>query len=161
MIRLDGITSYYNNAVKLSGTNDIKFVSKNNNSAIDFESFLKLLTTQLQNQDFMNPVNDSENMAQMAQLSILQQMQEVTKNSRHGYAASLLGKVVSVSTVSEKGITTVDTGYVDGVSLKGDELKIIVNGSSYAISDITHVYDPAYYLTEQYGKGNRQQEGND
>ncbi len=156
---MDGINSYYSSAAKASGADDIKFVNRRDNASIDFESFLNLLITQLQNQDFTNPVNDAEYMSQMAQLSILQQMQEVTKNSQQGYAASLLGKVVSVSKVSDSGIMTEDTGYVDSVSLKGEELKINVNGRFYAISDIMQVYDTTYYLTEQYN--NSQSAGND
>jgi flagellar basal-body rod modification protein FlgD len=149
---LDSINSYYY-TTGAGRANDVKFVDRKDNTAIDFESFLNILIAQLRNQDFTNPVNDAEYMAQMAQLSILQQMQEVTRRSQQSYASSLLGKIVSVTRVSESGMTTEDTGYVDSVLLKGDELKIVVNGISYSLNEVTRVYDNGYYLVDQYNNG--------
>jgi len=43
-------------------------------SALDFDAFLKLLITQLQNQNPLEPMKDTEFIAQMAQFSALEQM---------------------------------------------------------------------------------------
>lgn len=45
--------------------------------ALDRDAFLKLLTTQLSNQDPLNPTEDREFIAQMAQFSSLEQMQNL------------------------------------------------------------------------------------
>ena len=42
--------------------------------ALDFDAFLKLLITQLQNQNPLEPMKDTEFIAQMAQFSALEQM---------------------------------------------------------------------------------------
>lgn len=49
------------------------------NSTLGKDAFLQLLITQLQNQDPTNPMNDREFIAQMAQFSSLEQMQNMTK----------------------------------------------------------------------------------
>ena len=43
------------------------------------DAFLKILITQLQNQDPTSPMDDKEFIAQMAQFSSLEQMQNMTK----------------------------------------------------------------------------------
>ncbi|MCI2255436.1 flagellar hook assembly protein FlgD [Domibacillus sp. PGB-M46] len=48
------------------------------NSALGKDEFLKLLMTQLQNQDPMNPVEDKDFIAQMAQFTSLEQMVNMT-----------------------------------------------------------------------------------
>ncbi|WP_107942289.1 flagellar hook assembly protein FlgD [Metasolibacillus sp. FSL H7-0170] len=49
------------------------------NSTLGKDAFLQLLITQLQNQDPTNPMSDREFIAQMAQFSSLEQMQNMTK----------------------------------------------------------------------------------
>ncbi len=72
------------------------------------DEFLKLLITQLKQQDPLSPVQNTEFIAQMAQLTSLEQLQELNKNvnqlvelqeQNKGrqdllYAASLLGREV-------------------------------------------------------------------
>lgn len=49
-------------------------------NGLDKDAFLRLLTTQLSNQDPLNPMEDREFIAQLAQFSSLEQMQELNKN---------------------------------------------------------------------------------
>lgn len=47
---------------------------------LDKDAFLRLLTTQLANQDPLNPIEDREFIAQLAQFSSLEQMQNLNKS---------------------------------------------------------------------------------
>lgn len=49
------------------------------NNDLDKDAFLRLLTTQLANQDPLNPMEDREFIAQLAQFSSLEQMQNLNK----------------------------------------------------------------------------------
>jgi flagellar basal-body rod modification protein FlgD len=71
------------------------------------EDFLKLLVTQLQHQDPLSPVENAEFVAQLAQFSALEQMQNLNENvSQQGtliqslnnsVIAALVGRTVSIS----------------------------------------------------------------
>ena len=50
------------------------------NDNLDKDAFMKLLTTQLSNQDPLNPMEDREFIAQMAQFSSLEQMQNLNES---------------------------------------------------------------------------------
>ncbi len=49
-------------------------------NSLDKDAFLKLLVTQLANQNPLNPIEDREFIAQLAQFSSLEQMQNLNKN---------------------------------------------------------------------------------
>ncbi len=51
------------------------------------DAFLQLLVSQLRNQDPLNPVNDKEFLAQMAQFSSLEQMQNLNKSFEEGFVS--------------------------------------------------------------------------
>lgn len=57
--------------------------------------FMQLLVTQLRYQDPLNPMDDREFMAQMAQFSTLEQMAEQTRWSKMTYALGLVGEAVT------------------------------------------------------------------
>lgn len=64
-----------------------KFGQQNNTSIedkksndLDKDAFLRLLTTQLSHQDPLNPMEDREFIAQLAQFSALEQMQNLNEN---------------------------------------------------------------------------------
>ena len=105
------------------------------------DDFLKLLITQLQNQDPTSPMENTEFIAQMAQFSSLEQMTnmstEFTKLAnmlKSGEAVSLLGKNVEIA-AGESSIS----GVVEAVT-RGTNPQIKVNGMLYSMDQINAVY---------------------
>lgn len=105
------------------------------------DDFLKLLITQLQNQDPTSPMENTEFIAQMAQFSSLEQMTnmstEFTKLANmlnSGEAVSLLGKNVEIA-AGESSIS----GVVEAVT-RGTNPQIKVNGMVYSMDQINAVY---------------------
>ena len=69
---------------------------------IDRDMFLKLMVTQLKNQDPMNPTDSAEFLAQTAQFTSLEKLEEVADQSAQAYSAqmafgasSLVGRTVT------------------------------------------------------------------
>jgi flagellar basal-body rod modification protein FlgD len=91
--------------------------------ALDKEDFLRLLTTQLRNQDPLNPLSNADFVAQTAQFSSLEQLQNMNKalerlaaqSGGNGpvTASALLGRTVTVngSAVNLDGIRPASVGY--------------------------------------------------
>ena len=97
-------------------------------NSINQEDFIKLFLAQLQFQDPLEPVDNREFLAQLAQFSNLEQTQQTTKNTEGllvmgstSQALVLLNKTVEVS--SQAGTTT---GVITAVSFttSGPELSI-------------------------------------
>jgi flagellar basal-body rod modification protein FlgD len=75
-----------------------------NQDALDKDSFLKLLVTQLRNQDPLDPMQNTEFIAQLAQFSSLEQMQNVStgvndlkilmQSVNNSFATEMIGKDV-------------------------------------------------------------------
>lgn len=105
------------------------------------DDFLKLLITQLQNQDPTSPMENTEFIAQMAQFSSLEQMTnmstEFTKLANmlnSGEAVSMLGKSVELN-IGESSVT----GVVEAVT-RGTEPQVKVNGMLYSMDQVNAVY---------------------
>ena len=98
-------------------------------------SFLKLLTVQLQNQDPMKPMDDTQFIAQMAQFSSLQSMTQMQGNEQQIQAASYIGRNVTVNDVNGKSFT----GLVTAVDNSGSSPAIVINNVSYALSTVKRI----------------------
>jgi len=73
------------------------------------DDFLKLFVTQLSKQDPMNPVNDKEFIAQMAQFSALEQMNNVASNIselKSMQANTMVGKLITGKDVLSGNMVT-------------------------------------------------------
>lgn len=127
----------------ISGNNSVynNGVTKLSNDDLDKDAFLKILTAQLQYQDPMESMDNSEYIAQMAQFAALEQMQSLNENLSYSIGlqntqlgASLIGKEVKVV---REGITY--TGTVDKVSNFGRFLTIECEGEQYYIDEVVEI----------------------
>jgi flagellar basal-body rod modification protein FlgD len=107
------------------------------------EDFIKMMVTQLQNQDPMEPAKNQELLAQMSQIGQLQSatsLQESLKGmmlqNQIGSASALIGKTV-------QGLDSADdpvTGVVNSVKVAGDGVSLeLDNGKSLMLSRVTQI----------------------
>lgn len=87
-------------------------------------AFLSLLTTELQNQDPLNPMDSTQSVTQLAQFQALQSQvtladsfQSFQNNFSISQAASLIGLTVAVNTTDGAGNTSTQTGIVSGIQV--------------------------------------------
>lgn len=106
------------------------------------DDFLRILLTQLQNQDPISPIEDREFIAQLAQFSSLEQMTNLSKefsslsqsiNATQLY--QLLGKQVQIQTSNQ----SID-GVVSSITTGGNP-QIEVGGNYYDPADIIKIME--------------------
>ncbi|MGJ4788925.1 endoflagellar hook capping protein [Leptospira koniambonensis] len=120
--------------------------------ALGKDDFLKLLITQLSSQDPTNPVKDQDFIAQMAQFSSLEQMNNISQGigkMTNRQSFSLVGKIVSGPdfVTGENVVGTAGALFFDG---EGKSF-VRVNGRTVEIDAITLITDPAI-LNQQEGQ---------
>lgn len=118
-------------------------------SELGKEDFLKLLVTQMQYQDPLNPQADTDFIAQLAQFSSVEQMQNMNKTNTNSQAFSLVGKEVVVKTTNTKGEDTLIQGTVDYVTVKNGSAYLSIQDQLYSIDNLVTVMD-AYYVIQDY-----------
>lgn len=95
-------------------------------SELDMHTFMMLLTTQLANQNPLEPMNDRDFFAQMAQLGTVQGMDKLKQSMDVSQAAGLMGKTVTAvrpMTEGSSGTNDLVTGVVTRLT--------VVNGEYY------------------------------
>lgn len=102
------------------------------NATLGKDAFLKLLTTQLQHQDPLNPMEDSEFMGQMAQFSTLEQVtnmatanQSMADNLAFSKSVSLIGRTVTYTGEDDQP----KTGTVERVTTTDGKPALTVGGT--------------------------------
>jgi flagellar basal-body rod modification protein FlgD len=109
-------------------------------SKLDMNAFMKLLTVQLSKQNPLEPMNDRDFFAQMAQLGQVQGMDQLQKSMQVSQAASLMGRTVTaVRPMSESGLDAnyLATGVVTKMVVKNGEQRLIIqeaNGGEVEIA---------------------------
>lgn len=115
-----------------------------NTGELGKDDFLKLLITQVQNQDPMNPSTDTEFIAQMAQFSSLEQMQNLNASFSFSKGFSLIGKYVSAQvTNKDTGDTSYISGQVESARMSAGKVYVIVDGKEVDVDQVTDVSDTA------------------
>ncbi len=147
-------------------------------SSLGKDDFLKLLVTQMQNQDPLNPLDGSEYVAQLAQFSSLEQLtninsslsqnlsatQVMTQSIGNSLAATLVGKEVraSANAIQFSGTGTVSLGYNLGSDAGSVDVKVYdssgtlvrtIGGLSVDSGDHSFTWDGTNDAGTQLGAG--------
>ena len=112
----------------------------NDKNTLSIESYFKLLSAQLANQDMTNPMDNSEMMAQMTQMAMVQSLGTMTTNMKQemaltktSYLAGLIGKDVTAKVPESElkanpNAPKEKSGVIASVNLTGDEPSFRLEG---------------------------------
>ena len=118
------------------------------NSASDIQmDYMKLLVTELRNQNPLEPLDNNQMASQLAQFSQLQQLESMDSNfanilavNERTYANTLIGKDVSFMAEKLDGTKEVTSGTVDEVIINnGGEMRLTIGNHTATLRDIISV----------------------
>ena len=119
------------------------YTAKSNaKNTLTIESYFKLLSAQLAHQDMTNPMDNSEMMAQMTQMAMVQSLGTMTSNMKEEmaltkttYLAGLIGKDVTVKVPDadknpDPNAPKEKSGIIASVNMKGTEATFRIEGDT-------------------------------
>lgn len=112
------------------------------NAQMSMDDFYKIMAAQLKYQDPSSPVNSSDMLNQMAQMSMINSIENMNTMTMTTYATGMMGKDVTIAVKkTDSGKVKVEEvkGKVTGVNLSGKETTVWVNGKEYKVSQIMQV----------------------
>lgn len=141
--------------------NGVEINQPGEDTGLDFEDFLQLMVQQLQNQTMDNATDTSDMLNQLVQMSVVEMMSKVQTSidslveaNTLTYAASLVGKTVTIGVYDDQGNLQELVGEVTGTGTYQGSPVIFVGGEMYALSDIMAVGTlPAVPETPSEGEG--------
>ena len=110
---------------------------------LDKNAFLNLLVTQMRYQDPLNPTNDREFLAQMAQFTALEQMQNLNQNFSFSQGVSMVGKEIKAAVGNElTGEIQQIEGIVEGARQKNGKTFLVVGDQDIPLEKVQQVINP-------------------
>ncbi len=116
----------------------------NSNSTLGKEAFLQLLVAQMQYQDPLEPMDNTEYVSQLATFSQLESLQNMQTTLSNGQATDLVGKTVMVKVTDANGDTNLKAGVVDYVIFEGGTPYLVIDEEKYPYEDLDTVLSDDY-----------------
>ncbi|MGE5381118.1 MAG: flagellar hook capping FlgD N-terminal domain-containing protein [Methylocystaceae bacterium] len=145
-----------------TATSQTTTTTKSASTSLGKDDFLKLLITELQYQNPLEPLEDKDFIGQMANFSSLEQMQNLNKSfeslassnqdqtnslsliltqlisgNQLQQAAALIGKEVEYSVTDDAGGVTKATGNVESVTRENNTVYLNVDGKKVTLNQIS------------------------
>lgn len=121
--------------MEIISTNNVNSSSSQPNGEFKQEDYFSIIVAQLKNQDPTSPTDSSEFVNQMIMLSIMEDMNGISKNSERQMAMGMYGKEVGYIDSSGNYVT----GIVESIYINEDEPIVEANGVGLTIDQILSV----------------------
>lgn len=122
---MSSINTYYN----INGTSSSEN-QKNGSSYLGKDDFLKLLVTELRNQNPLEPMDSKEYIAQLAQFSSMEQMQNLNAQVASLSAVSAIGRTATALDDDGNEIS----GKINGVIFSNGKVDLIIGDDEKKIA---------------------------
>lgn len=127
--------------------NSLSFATNNQQSKdLGKDAFLKILVTQLQNQDATQPMKDGEFISQMSQLSVMEQLSNLNKSLTMFLYTQMDSQLTEYSSMIDKKVTWTnpetkvqESGIVKGVLYKDDLIYLKIGDQEILASSILSI----------------------
>lgn len=129
-----------------SSSNVQAAANKKADTSLGKDDFLRILVTQMQNQDPMQPMQDKDFIAQMAQFSSVEQLvnmsdQLTALRQNLGMASSMIGKTVQWYDYDDSGNMIQQSGKVDSIVIKDKAQYARVGNTDISLDNIVSIAD--------------------
>lgn len=108
------------------------------------DDFLQLLVAEMKYQDPLEPTSNTDYVAQYAQFSQVEAMQNMMNASELQTATNLVGKYVTMNVTSAAGVVDQVAGRVDYVNSQGGKTYLYIDGKPYNYDNLDTVWDDDY-----------------
>lgn len=108
-------------------------------SSLTMDDYFQLLAAQLQYQDSSNPMSNSEMMAQLTEMAMVEAMNTSTQTTIITYASGMLNKEATMIEIDPNtGYATGEqtTGIITGVNLSGSTPTLFIDGKEYSLAQL-------------------------
>ncbi|HLH74766.1 MAG TPA: flagellar hook capping FlgD N-terminal domain-containing protein [Chloroflexota bacterium] len=110
--------------------------------ALGQQQFLQLLVAQLKNQDPMQPMDNTQFVAELAQFSSLEALQQIESNQESSLGSQLLSQAMSLlgHKVTAKGSNgSPVTATVQGIQMKNSDVLLDLGSTTVHLSDVQEI----------------------
>lgn len=116
-------------------------ISTKKRGELDRDAFLRLLITQLKNQDPLNPMKDQEFIAQLATFSSLEQLNNLNKGMDKMTSQAMQQNLLTAVSMIGREVATTDgrRGIVSSVVTADNDIRLRVGEDSVSLSTIKEI----------------------
>lgn len=126
-------------ALENGGISTYTKTTREPNQELDKDAFLQLLVTQMKYQDPLNPMDNQQMMAQVAQFTALEQMKNVASTANKQLAHSMIGSYVQYTYKDTAGQNITDVAMVDYIKTSGEDVLLGVGEREIKVDEVEKV----------------------
>ena len=138
-----------NGEVVTSASQNSLSEKKTESTGMDKDAFLQLLVAQMKYQDPLEPTSNTEYIAQYAQFSQVEALNNMSTTMELSRYSSYVGKEVIIETSDSSGNSNQIRGYVDYVTFEEGKAYFSIEGNLYAAEDMVTVISNQYSSAEE------------
>mgnify|MGYP002853610791 CR=1 FL=1 len=134
--------------VTTASQNSLSTNKASETTGMDKDAFLQLLVAQMKYQDPLEPTSNTEYIAQYAQFSQVEALNNMSTTMELSRYSSYVGKEVVIESTDASGKTNEVRGFVDYVTFEEGKAYFSIEGNLYAAEDMVTVISNEYSNAE-------------